>query len=66
MNTDMNNRYTKELRDIKLVFRNLEEYFKVFEKSIKSIFYEQFVCLNAISYYIFYKVEDTKILEAKF
>ena len=61
----MNNRYTNEFRDIKLASKNLQEHLKSFEKGIKSVFYEHFVCLNAIAYYIFHKVEDTEVLEAK-
>ena len=61
----MNNRYTKELNDIKLASENLEEYLETFERGIESVFYKHFVFLNAITYYIFHKVEDIEVLEAK-
>ena len=61
----MNNRYTKELNDIKLASGNLEEYLENFERGIESVFYKHFVFLNAITYYIFHKVEDIEVLEAK-
>ena len=60
----MNDEYTKELRDIKLASKHLEEYLKSFEEGIKSVFYEHFFFLNSIAYYIFYK-EDSEYLESK-
>ena len=62
----MNNRYARELKDIKLASKNLEEYLETFVKGIQSVFYKHFVFLNAITYYIFHKVEDIEVLEAKF
>ena len=61
----MNNQYTEELRTVIMTSKYLEDFLKIFETTIKNVFYDHFSFLNSLAFYIFHDVEGTETLEYK-